>query len=112
AQGKLATQSSTYAFSPDPSVAVDGNTDGHYFHGSVTATNAELGAWWQLDLRSSLPITSVTIWNRTDCCASRLGAFWVFVSDTPFDAADTPATLQFRPGTFASHQTAAPGPSV
>ena len=112
AQGKLATQSSMYVGSPDPSAAVDGNTDGNYYDNSVTATNAEPGAWWQVDLRSSLPITSVTLWNRTDCCANRLGDFWVFVSDTPFDPSDTPATLQFRPGTFASHQTTVPGPSL
>jgi hypothetical protein len=36
----------------------------------------------------------------------------VFVSDTPFLATDTPATLQNRAGTFASHQTSMPNPST
>src|SRR5262249_30429558 len=55
---------------------------------------------------------SIVIWNRTDCCGTRLNDYWVFVSDTPFQASDTPATLQFRAGTFASHQLNAPGPST
>jgi hypothetical protein len=52
------------------------------------------------------------VWNRTDCCGSRLGDYWIFISDTPFLSTDTPATLQNRPGTFASHQTTAPNPST
>ena len=36
----------------------------------------------------------------------------MFVSDTPFIATDTPATLQNRAGTWNSHQTAAPNPST
>jgi hypothetical protein len=54
----------------------------------------------------------VVIWNRTDCCASRLSDYWVFVSDTPFSATDNPATLQLRAGTFSNHQTATPNPSI
>jgi alpha-L-fucosidase len=65
-----------------------------------------------VDLGASTPVGSVVIWNRTDCCGSRLGDYWVFVSDTPFQAADTPTTLQSRLGTFASHQTTAPNPSA
>jgi uncharacterized repeat protein (TIGR01451 family) len=113
AQGKVATQSSLYPFaSTGPASAVDGNTDGSFFNGSVTATNLDNNAWWQVDLGASSMVGSVVIWNRTDCCGSRLGDYWVFVSDTPFSAADTPATLQGRAGTFASHQTTAPSPST
>ena len=65
-----------------------------------------------MDLGASAAINSVVIWNRTDCCGSRLSDYWVFVSDTPFLATDTPATLQNRAGTFASHQTTAPNPSI
>jgi hypothetical protein len=57
-------------------------------------------------------VGSIVVWNRTDCCGSRLGDYWVFVSDTPFGPSDTPATLQNRPGTFSSHQTSAPNPST
>ncbi len=112
AQGKAATQSSTFPGSRSAGVAVDGNTDGNFNDGSVTATNLDSNAWWQVDLGASASITSIVVWNRTDCCASRLNDYWVFVSDTPFLAADTPATLQNRAGTFASHQTSAPNPSA
>jgi hypothetical protein len=112
--GKVATQSSTLAgYNTDgASVAVDGNTDGAFFDGSVTATNSEQNPWWQVDLGTSVTVSSVTIFNRTDCCATRLSDYWVFVSNTPFSASDTPATLANRAGTFASHQTTTPNPSV
>jgi hypothetical protein len=115
AQGKPATQSSTLAgYTTDSaSAAVDGNTDGNFFDGSVTHTNADSNAWWQVDLGSSSIVTSVVVWNRTDaCCISRLSDYWVFVSDTPFLSTDTPATLQGRAGTFSSHQITAPTPST
>ncbi len=112
AKSQPATQSSTLPGSPPAGVAVDGNTDGNYFDGSVTATNLDSNAWWQVDLGASNAISSVVVWNRTDCCASRLGDYWVFVSNTPFQNTDTPAILQNRAGTFASHQTTAPNPST
>ena len=112
ALGGTATQSSTLPGTAGASLAVDGNTDGNFYDGSVTATNQDVNAWWQVDLGTSASINTVTIWNRTDCCGSRLSDYWVFVSNTPFLASDTPATLQTRAGTFASHQTTAPNPST
>jgi uncharacterized repeat protein (TIGR01451 family) len=114
AAGKLATQSSTLPgiATAGAASAVDGNTDGQFFDGSVTATNLDNNPWWQVDLGASAAVSSIVIWNRTDCCGSRLNDYWVFVSDTPFLPTDTPATLQFRAGTFASHQTTAPNPSI
>lgn len=44
AVGKLATQSST-AYGALASLAVDGNTDGIFSHGSVTHTNLDTYAW-------------------------------------------------------------------
>ena len=112
AQGRPATQSSTLPGTPPASVAVDGNTDGAFFDGSVTATNLEPNPWWQVDLGASTSIGSIAIWNRTDCCGSRLSDYWVFVSNTPFLPTDTPTTLQSRAGTFSIHQTTAPNPSA
>ena len=111
-QGKFASQSSTFPGSPSAAVAVDGNLDGNYFDGSVTATNTDANAWWQVDLGSSAAVSSISIYNRTDCCGSRLSDYWIFISDTPFLATDTPATLQNRAATFSNHQTTAPNPSV
>jgi hypothetical protein len=109
---KVASQSSTLPGTPPANAAVDGNTDGNFYDGSVTATNLDPNPWWQVDLGVSRSISSIVVYNRTDCCGARLGDYWVFVSDTPFLATDTPATLQNRPGTFASHQTTAPNPST
>jgi hypothetical protein len=114
AQGKAASQSSTFpGYAGDGAAsAVDGNTDGNFSDGSVTSTNLDANPWWQVDLGSSTAVSSISIWNRTDCCSSRLGDYWVFVSDTPFLATDTPANLQNRPGTVAIHQTTVPNPST
>jgi F5/8 type C domain len=113
AQGKTASQSSTY---PLPTAgaagAVDGNTDGNWSNGSVTHTLLDANAWWQVDLSASATVSSIVVWNRTDCCSTRLSDYWVFVSNTPFGPSDTPATLQNRAGTWSSHQTAAPNPST
>ncbi len=66
--------------------AVDGNTDGNFANGSVTHTlegYAQMEPWWQVDLGSTATIDSIVLWNRTDCCGSRLKGFYVFVSDVP-----------------------------
>ena len=114
AMGKPAAQSSTLAnaATTDAGRAVDGKTDGFFYNGSVTATNQDPNAWWEVDLLASAPIGSIVIWNRADCCSERLDDYWVFVSDAPFRPTDTPATLKSRAGTWSSHQTAAPHPSV
>ena len=108
---KQQLQSATYSTSA-ASLAVDGNTDGVYADGSVTIANYGANAWWQVDLGASATVNSIVIWRRTDCCGSCLSDYWVFVSDTPFVATDTPATLQNRAGTWSSHQTTAPNPST
>jgi hypothetical protein len=112
ALSKAATQSSSYGPGSLAALAVDGNTNGNYPAGSVTATLSDANAWWQVDLGSSATVNSIAIWNRTDCCWDRLADYWVFVSDTSFGATDTPSTLQNRAGTWGSHQTAAPIPST
>ena len=114
AMGKTATQSSTlsdYA-TTGPAGAVDSDTDGNFFHGSVTHTKVDSNAWWQVDLGSSTTVNTIIVWNRTDCCRDRLKDYWVFVSDTGFGATDTPATLRDRAGTFSTHETSAPSPFV
>ena len=112
AQNKMATQSSTYSPGTDASKALDGNTDGLYGDGSLSITNLDGNPWWQVDLGASATVSSIVVWNRTDCCGNRLSDYWVFVSDTPFGPTDTPATLQNRAGTFSSHQTVQPNPSA
>ena len=81
AAGQPATQSST-GFGGDAARAVDGVTDGVYNNGSVTHTNSDVNAWWQVDLGSVNTIDSTTLFNRTDCCQNRLSDFYIFASDT------------------------------
>jgi RHS repeat-associated protein len=104
ALGKVATQSSTLAFSPpgDASHAVDGNTYGNYMAGSVTHTNGESQPWWQVDLGSVQSIGKLDIYNRTDCCAERLTNYYLFVSDIPFASTDVAAT-QAQAGVSSYH---------
>jgi len=111
ALGKSAAQSSTYLPTTGPEKAVDGNTDGNYNDGSLSHTNDDTNAWWQVDLGVTATISSVVVWNRLDL-QDRLSDYWVFISNTPFLATDTPATLQNRAGTWSNHQTTAPSPST
>jgi len=62
-----------------PSRAVDGNSDGLYRSGSCTHTNRANRPWWKVDLKATYAVDKVVVWNRADCCASRLNNFEVLV---------------------------------
>jgi hypothetical protein len=107
AQGKTATQSSTLSntYNPTASKAVDGSSDGAFNDGSVTHTNADTNAWWQVDTGTDPTIASIDVFNRTDaCCTSRLSDYYVLVSDTPFTSTNLTTTLA-QSGVWSSHQT-------
>lgn len=108
AQGKPATQSST-AFGSDASRAVDGSTNGSWGSGSVSHTDYNQYAWWQVDLGSSQSISGINLWNRSDCCSIRGTDYWVFVSDTPFDHSLTPTQQAAQPGVWSNHQSGTMG---
>jgi hypothetical protein len=57
ALNKPATQSSD-PFGGHAGKAVDGNTDGNWANGSVTATNSDAQAWWQVGL-GQVPIGAI-----------------------------------------------------
>lgn len=76
-----------------PSRAVDGNNSGLWREGSITHTNQEDSPWWQLDLGAEYDVTTIKLWNRTDCCTQRLANFYVMVSDTPFNGNDLNTNL-------------------
>ncbi|MGC8886070.1 MAG: lamin tail domain-containing protein [Verrucomicrobiia bacterium] len=73
-----ATQSSTYNNNSTyaASAAIDGNT-GNFTHTASTDTNAT----WTLNLNRRALITSITMYNRTSCCQSRLRDIIVQVLD-------------------------------
>lgn len=83
ALGKSTSQSST-DFGGLSSFAVDGNTDGNFGSTSTTHTALESEASWTVDMGEVVDITSINIYNRTDCCSNRLQNYHVFVSDNPF----------------------------
>ncbi|WP_442505961.1 DUF1553 domain-containing protein [Novipirellula sp. SH528] len=88
--------------SGDASLAIDGNTDGHYYNAeSVTHTNPGNDPWWELDLGSAQTIEKFAIWNRTDSAeyAKRLTHYHVKLLDE-----NRSELLAFSPPT--------PGPSV
>jgi len=103
ALNKTATQSSTN-YSGTADRAVDGNTDGNFWDGSVTHTQVEAQAWWHVDLGSIQTISRIDLWNRTDCCSEALTDFYVFVSDQPFASTDVTAT-QNQAGVWTYHNT-------
>ena len=107
-----ATQSSTN-YSADASRAIDGNTDGNFWSTqtcSATAWNVQ--PWWEVDLGEVSDISSINIWNRTDCCDFDLTAYYILVSSTPFASADLDITL-FQNGVNSFLQGEAAGtPSV
>ena len=75
---------------PDPgwapaSNAVDGNRDGNYSDGSVTHTDTTAGPWWWVDLGSVRRIREINLYNRTDCCSSRLSHYVIKVSSDSTD---------------------------
>ncbi|XP_078664090.1 E-selectin-like [Branchiostoma floridae x Branchiostoma belcheri] len=65
----------------EPHLAVDGNTNGHYFSLSCTHTVGELNPWWRVDLGHSLCVERVVLYNRMDCCWDRLRQAIVHVGD-------------------------------
>ena len=64
---------------------VDGNTDGNWGAASVSHTETEDGPWWEVNLLAPHDISSITLYNRTDCCSDRLKNFTIRVSDQPFN---------------------------
>ncbi|GAA1676651.1 hypothetical protein GCM10009745_19910 [Kribbella yunnanensis] len=105
---KPATQIST-DYGGDAGRAVDGNTDGDYFHDSVTHTAVDAKeAWWQVDLGASAPIGDVEVYNRTGGFEYRLSDFWVIVSDNPITALDL-AGARATPGATAQRHAGEAG---
>ncbi len=57
---------SSVAYDAPAARAIDGDTNGDHFAGSVTHSGTEADPWWEVDLGSELSIDSVNLWNRTD----------------------------------------------
>ncbi|MEM6802910.1 MAG: PQQ-dependent sugar dehydrogenase, partial [Bacteroidota bacterium] len=93
---KTATQSSTYnsnSYNFDANNALDGNTTGDDAANTITHTNNELHAWWEVDLGAVYSLSGINLWNRVDCCSDRLSNFYVISSPLPFSSQNLNATL-------------------
>ena len=99
ARAHTATQSSQYT-TRGPQTAVDGTVSGNG-EALVTHTLSEANAWWQVDLGSLQAINAIRVWNRTDCCSTRLTNFAVMVSTTDMTGR-TYADLIADPAIFKS----------
>ena len=66
--------------------AGDGNIDGNFFDGSVADTTGNAAQdYWEVDLGAVNTIQTVNLFNRTDCCATRLNNFYVLVAQSSMD---------------------------
>lgn len=74
ALGQATTQSSD-DYGGLASRAVDGNTSGNWADSSLTHTTNENQPWWQVDLAKVQSLSTIDVWNRTDCCAERLSNY-------------------------------------
>lgn len=90
---KPVRQSSTYSFG-NAERAIDGTTNGIWQEFSVSHTEKEFGAFWEVDLLSPLDIEAIVLWNRTDCCSDRLSNFYVLMSETPFVSTNLDSVLK------------------
>lgn len=81
---KPASQSSVYienGFHHSASLAVDGNKDGRIWRKSMAITRQDTNAWWSVDLLGDYVIKEIVLYNRQDCCQSRLADFKVQLLD-------------------------------
>ncbi|XP_064200378.1 uncharacterized protein LOC135259686 [Anguilla rostrata] len=81
ATGGKATQSSTQHYG-GADRAIDRNRSPLYDAQTCTHTTVEKNPWWRVDLLRKHRVTSVTVTNRADCCASRLDGAEIRVGDS------------------------------
>ncbi len=65
----------------DAQKAVDGNTDGNYYNGSVMKTTYSQTPWWQVDMGGLQWIDAIQVFNRSDLSAELLKNWYVFVTE-------------------------------
>lgn len=79
-----AYQSST-SFGGVANRAIDQNIDGNYAARSVTHTDHDVSAWWEVDLGAISTFDKIQVYNRQDCCKRRFTNMFVFVSSQPME---------------------------
>ena len=85
-----ATEQSTVASSGVATRAVDGNRETQWESNSCTHTSEETDPWWKLDLGQVRTVSTVSVWNRGDCCHERLDNFDIRIGNVPTSFAENP----------------------
>ena len=64
-------------------MAIDGNTSGDWSDGSCTHTKKDSSdTWWKVEMNDTYYIETVEIYNRYDCCSSRLSNFSIYIGNS------------------------------
>ncbi len=103
--GGTATQPSNASTAVEARQALDGLVGLNH-----QSTNSQAQAWWQTDLGSVQPISSVFLHKRADSSPERLADFYLFVSDALFASNDVNATLD-QAGVSAFYYSTVPSAS-
>ncbi len=80
--GGVASQSSTFPGAP-ASNANDGNTNGNYviIGNSVSKTELDLPAWWNVYFNAPYLVTKIVVFNRTDAGQNTINPFSAYLYD-------------------------------
>ena len=79
AKNKPTSQSSTLSDRSPSKNAVDGNTNPTRGGGSMSSTEKDDEAWWQVDLDDIFMIEVVKVYRQEDCCSDRLDNFDIVI---------------------------------
>ncbi|KAM5158379.1 fucolectin-like [Mantella aurantiaca] len=87
ARNGIASQSSIYRgvgnVIPDADKAIDGVNEQNWYKGFCTHNNADMGAWWSLDLKQRYKVKTVVVSGRSDCCFERMIGLELRIGDSP-----------------------------
>jgi len=79
ARGSHYTAQSSVAYNGPSARAVDGNHNSKWGSNSITHTRTQHNPWWSVDFKKLVTVYRVKVWNRLDCCSSRLSGAQVYV---------------------------------
>ena len=107
ALGKSTSQMGQYG-DGSSDLAVDGDTTGTSPWGATAdLQHASTGTepWWKVDLGNESTLDNVKIFNRSNCCQSRMENFYVFISSQDIDASQSISTLLADSNIQSIHNT-------
>jgi hypothetical protein len=87
AAGRDASRVSVWDGNGEGVNAINGVTNNNYaVGGSIyhTRNGGDTDAWWEVDMGSISPISTIDVWGRIDCCPEQTASYYILVSDTPF----------------------------